>query len=226
MSTIEYIYRIIGITAVALLRVVAAAAQTINIPVYVNGVLSSAAGSHIQVVATFHYISECSSPVTGLERCAIHVHLSIPNNQPTDLDFDPQESSMSMGGVTVVPMDEERVHTLGDNLTRHHRGHVGNAEFQDATNHQQTMFRPNTVHGGHSVAGELYFEIPKDQHKIFNPRLLISRYCSKDLSTSCSSESGAEEMNLHLGGPAISRRTLRNKPPGDGAGRSWPRRQR
>jgi hypothetical protein len=52
----------------AQLLVVAAAAQTINMPVYVNGVLSSAAGTHIQVVATFHYIGECSSPVSVLEK--------------------------------------------------------------------------------------------------------------------------------------------------------------
>jgi hypothetical protein len=169
MSTIEYIYRIIGITAMVMFLVIAVAAQTINIPVYVNDVLSSAAGTHIQVVATFHYIGECSSPDIGLERCAIHVHLSITNNQPTDLDFDPQESSMSMGGVTVVAMDEERVHTLGDNLMRHHRGHMGNAEFQETTTMRQTMFRRNTVHGDQRVAGELYFEIPKDQRKTFNP---------------------------------------------------------
>jgi hypothetical protein len=169
MSTIEYIYRIIGITAMAVLLVVAAAAQTINIPVYVNGVLSSSAGTDIQVVATFHYLTECSAPASGLGRCAIHVHLSIANNQPTNLDFEPQESSMSMGDATVAPMDDKQVHILADSMMRHHSGNVGDAELQDATTMRQTMFRRNTVYGGQSVAGELYFEIPKDQRKTFNP---------------------------------------------------------
>jgi hypothetical protein len=169
MNTIEYIYRMIRTTAVALFLALAAEAPTISMPVYVNGVLSSSAGNDIQVVATFHYITAYSSPVSGPGKRAIHVHLSITNNQPTDLDFDPAETSMSMGGVMVVPMDEQQLHSLGNSMMRRHWGNVGSAEFQDARTIRETMFPRNTVGDGKSVAGDLYFEIPKDQREKFKP---------------------------------------------------------
>jgi hypothetical protein len=142
---------------------------TASTPVYVNGVKSSMAGTDVRVVATFHHINECSSPIGGLGKCAVHVHLLIANNQATALDFDPAVTTMTMGGVTVIQMDEKQVHSLGNSMIRHHGGNVGNAEFQDATTIGQTMLRRNTVQSGGSVAGEMYFEIPKDQRKAFDP---------------------------------------------------------
>jgi hypothetical protein len=164
-------FKRISITLAALLTVAATAAtaQTPSTPIYVNGVLSSTAGTDVRVVATFHHINECSSPIGGLGKCAVHVHLSIANNQATALDFDPAGSSMSMNGVTVVQMDEKQVHSLGNSMMRHHWGNTGNQEFEDALTIRQTMLRRNTVQTGQTVAGELYFEIPKDQRKSFDP---------------------------------------------------------
>jgi hypothetical protein len=76
---------------------------------------------------------------------------------------------MSMSDATVAPMDDKQVDILADSMMRHHSGNVGDAKLQDATTMRQTMFRRNTVYGGQSVAGELYFEILKDQRKTFNP---------------------------------------------------------
>jgi hypothetical protein len=164
-------FKRISITLATLLLVVAAGvfAQTTSTPLYVNGVLSSTAGTDVRVVATFQHINECSSPISGLGKCAVHVHLSIANNQASALDFDPAGTTMSMGGVMVIQMDEKQVHSLGNSMMRHHWGNAGNQEFQDATTIRQTMLRRNTVQTGQSVAGELYFEIPKDQRKSFEP---------------------------------------------------------
>jgi hypothetical protein len=165
------------LTALAVILIVAAAAASqitssvaaASTPVYVNGIRSSIAGTDVKVVATFHHILDCSGPISGLGKCGVHVHLLIANNQATDLDFDPADTSMDMDGVRVVQMDEKQVHNLGNSMIRHHRGNTGNAEFQDTTTIRQTMLRRNTVQSGGSVAGELYFEIPKDQRKNFNP---------------------------------------------------------
>jgi hypothetical protein len=53
---------------------------------------------------------------------------------------------------------------------------------------RQTMFRRNAVHGGRSVAGELYFELPKDQRKIFNPATAHLTVLLQGAAYSCSSE--------------------------------------